>query len=122
MQNIDYRDRIICDVMMEEDGSFTAENINLYVDFKKVNPTALKDTVKKVPVDDDVVKKVPTVDDDCASTSTKAATDLPEATHEPVNPELRKLSKKLREIDALEGRQDLDQLQQAKVALKHDYQ
>jgi cold shock CspA family protein len=122
MQHIQYRHRIICDVIMEEDGLLTAENINMHRDkVQKIEPAA-RDTAKKAPAVDDAVKKVPAVDDDCASTSTKAATDLPEATFEPINSEVRKLTKKLREIEVLEGRQVLDQLQQAKVAMKHEYQ
>jgi cold shock CspA family protein len=128
MQDIHYNDRIIFDAIMEEDGSLTAENINmcktrqlvaearqLVADFSS---GAVDDTAKKVPAKSSVKKEL-AVADDCAST---AASDLPEATPELINAELRKLSKKLREIRGLEGRHDLDQLQQAKVAKKQEYQ
>jgi cold shock CspA family protein len=102
--SINCHSRVICDVM-EEDGALTAANIQLWR-----------------PAIDTVTEKKPAVDDDCASTSTKAATDLSEAKCDPITPEMRKLLKKLREIDALEGRSDLDPLQTAKVAMKKEYQ
>jgi len=65
-----------------------------------------------------VEAKVAAVDDSvCASTD--AGT---EAAPEPVNPEVRKLLKKLREIDALVGRVDLDANQQAKIEKREGFQ
>jgi len=157
MQEIRHRDRITFDVIMEEDGKLTAENINLHTDLVKIRQLVAEanqvvadfeahkcgdkkaevptvsvceagkkvpavdnvNTVKKVPAVDDTIKKVPALDDDCAST---AASDLPEATPEPNSSEVRKLQKKLREIRVLEGRHDLDQLQQSKVANKFEYE
>jgi len=57
--------------------------------------------------------------DDSACASTDAGS---EATAEFVNPEVRKLQKKLREIDALVGRQDLELNQQAKVEKREEFQ
>lgn len=123
MKDIRYRDRITFNMIMEENGSLTAEDIDLHVDTAKTRQLVKEaqllvadSSANKVP--DDTVKK-PAVDDDCAST---AASEVPHAAPEPINQELRKLSKKLREICDLEGRRDLDQLQQAKVAKKQEYQ
>merc|ERR1712224_614980 len=83
----------------------------------------------KMPSADETIKRVSAVaaDDDCAST---AASELPEPAPEVPEPapevtidaELRKLSKKLREIRGLEGRPNLDPSQRAKVAKKREYQ
>merc|ERR1712032_882938 len=65
--------------------------------------------------------KAPAPDVSCASTD--AGT---EATPEFVNPEVRKevrkLLKKLREIDALMGRQGLEANQQAKIEMREEFQ
>jgi cold shock CspA family protein len=119
MQDIQLHRRVIFDVIMEEDGSFTAENIGVQVDSK---PPLCDVDLKGMSVADDMSKKVPAVDDDSASTV--AATDVMEAHVDrlfAVSPEQRKLEKKLREIAALEGRQDLDPSQRKKVAMKQTY-
>merc|ERR1712100_613161 len=109
---------------MEEDGRLTAEDINLHSDL--VQTRQLVGEAKQLVADFDsavasIAKKAPAVDDDCAST---AASDLPGApalVPAEVAAEVRKLEKKLREIHALEGRNDLDKLQEAKVANKEEY-
>merc|ERR1712100_242540 len=118
MQNIRHNHRVIFDVIMNEDGSLTAENINAHIDTVRVSQAA---KTSKLHATDDIVKKGSAMDDECASISTKATT-VPEATPEPVNPELRKLTKKLREIEELEGRQGLNESQRAKVAMKQEFQ
>jgi cold shock CspA family protein len=122
MQNIQLHHQVIFDVIMEEDGSFTAEHIVARLDSQ---PAACDlNLIDKVvsPADDLAKKTAAAVHDDSASTA--AATDIVESQVEclfAVNPEQRKLEKKLREIAVLEGRRDLDSLQQKKVKMKQTY-
>jgi cold shock CspA family protein len=76
MEDIHLHQNVMFHVIMEEDGSFTAENINMQFDMvKKSEPTAC-DADETVSVTDDISKKTPAVDDDSASTA--AATDVPD--------------------------------------------
>lgn len=85
MQEVRHRDRITFDVIMEENGSLTAENINMHIDVAKSRQQLAKtrqlvaearhmvadfSSGKKVLAVDDAVKNVSAAqEDDCASTA-----------------------------------------------------